>query len=168
MRSINKYLKPWGSVRSNRSGMLNTSMARALAPYDDASDEKYQKMLELLNQTPTRLHCVYCNADAAEWDHLISIMRKKIPTGYGHQFGNLVPSCSACNKQKSATDWDVFLKMKAGANYEDRRAVIERYRKHFNPKPLPNPEELWKELQYIRTQVVELFAQADDVIRRAN
>ena len=168
MRDINEYLRPWGSVRSNRSGMLNSSMARALAPYDEASDEKYQKTLELLNQNSTRLHCVYCNAEAAEWDHLISVMQDTLPTGHGHTFGNLVPACSPCNKQKLTNNWEAFLKVKAGANYEDRWAVIERYRQHYDPQPLKNPAEVWAKLQGIRSQIVDLFAQADAIIRKAS
>jgi 5-methylcytosine-specific restriction endonuclease McrA len=137
MRDINEYLKPWGSLRSNRSGMLNSSMAKALAPFDRADKAKYRTALELLDQNASNLRCVYCNDEAAEWDHLVPIMRGGVPTGHGHTFGNLVPACASCNREKLVSEWDAFLKRKAGPNYATRKDTITRYAAHFKPQTLP-------------------------------
>ena len=165
MRSIKKYLKPWGSVRSNRSGMLNTSMAKALAPYDEFDEDKYEQLLRILDQNPASLRCVYCNDEAEEWDHLVSIMRNRVPTGHGHTYGNLVPACAACNGQKLASDWDAFLRRRAGPNYALRKAKLDEYVSHFKPRVHTHPEKTWQELQQIRAQIVALFGEADKVIR---
>ena len=66
-----------------------------------------------------------------------------------------------------ASDWIEFLRTKAGNNFEDRREVIERYRKRFKPEPLPHPESTWNQLQEIRGEILKLFEKADAIVRSA-
>lgn len=57
--------------------------------------------------------CAYCNvvldADNATQDHLVPINK----TGLGlHAWGNIVPCCRDCNKEKHFGDWRAFVKTK--------------------------------------------------------
>ena len=164
MRKINDYLKTWGSIRTNRSGMVRSAMARALAPYDEHDATKYNLMIKLLEQSDDDLRCVYCDEKASEWDHLEPVLKNKKPTGYGHTFGNLVPSCGACNKAKGAKDWKVILRKKAGETAVERHRVVANLVKAF-PQRISDLPYKWEQLEAVCDQVLALFSQADEIVK---
>lgn len=126
MRDISDYLKSLGNISSNRNGMLKSSMVKALAPYDTFHKAKYQEMLSILDQNAENLRCVYCNAEAAEWNHLEPILQNKIPTGLAIRSAIAylrVPVAIGQNLRKS---WDAFLRERTGENDDTRKASILR------------------------------------------
>src|SRR3954451_2669499 len=56
------------------------------------------------------LRCVYCGEPAETWDHLVGLVKDSELNGYGHQVGNLVPCCRACNSLKGNKGWREFVR----------------------------------------------------------
>ncbi|MGW1268155.1 HNH endonuclease [Streptomyces sp. NPDC002491] len=74
--------------------------------------------------------CAYCDASftetvAAEVDHI-----RPIAKGGVHEWFNLAPACSACNRAKSDRDVSDWLSETAGENFTDAVEVVtERHRR---------------------------------------
>ena len=80
---------------------MNHAFASALAPCSDYDEEVLSAALRFLGQDPNGdLTCVYCSQPATTWDHLVGLVEKAELRGFGHQIGNLVPSCQPCNSSK--------------------------------------------------------------------
>jgi hypothetical protein len=122
---------------------------------------------------------VYCGDPATDWDHLRSYVRKKEPSGYVNDIRNIVPSCGPCNQSKSGTEWEAWMqglapgspKTRGIANLDERIALIEKFERWGNVKPLPlrkcvGEEEwlsYWARCDKITAQLREAQVQADRI-----
>lgn len=110
LEGIKKHLRSY-SIEQKRKTTVNHAFASALAPYDHYDEKRVTEAMNLLGQTDMNdLRCVYSNSAAETWDHLVGLVKDSQLNGYGHQIGNLVPSCRACNSSKGNKDWREFLR----------------------------------------------------------
>lgn len=131
--------------------------------------DRVSDALRFLGQDPDGdLSCVYCGHAAQTWDHLVSLVKAGQLQGFGHQLGNLVPCCKACNSAKGSKDFISFISTYptiAG----DRVALIARlteYQQQFaNPVDIAHLHEVapdqWTRYSAIKQQIFDLMKEAD-------
>lgn len=81
--------------------------------------------------------CCYCgtplNDNNETNDHLIPINKTSLGL---HAWGNVVPCCQLCNKEKHFGDWEQFIKRKSkGGFYKKRVDLIRAFQKKFRYDP---------------------------------
>jgi hypothetical protein len=166
--SIKTHLRKY-SIFKKRSTTINHAFASAMAPYDDYKEELVDKILsdiECLNDGS--IICVYCGKRLAEtWDHLHALVKNNEPSGYGHKYGNLVPSCNACNSKKGNKDWQTANDMING-NDPDQHAkvirVISRYITTYPANGLEIEPHIKQSLDKIKAEILQLMKQADKIL----
>ena len=165
---IRPHLRPY-SIVQRRKTTINHAFASALAPCDEYDEERLKRAMAALGQTDIdNLRCVYCGAAGETWDHLVGLVKDSELNGYGHQVGNLVPCCRACNSLKGNRDWREFLR--SAIVDEARREKIEltlgEHLRLFATEVdlsrarAEHPEE-WEQYAETKRQVINLMAQAD-------
>ncbi len=163
---IRPYLKPYSIVRS-RSTTINHAFAASVAPCDVYNDAHLRQAIRILGQDPDAdLVCAYCGKEAETWDHIHATVRDKKFSGHGHRVGNLLPCCKPCNSKKGNKPWVVFLASlpMPESDRSCRMNQIESYlEKLCAPDPIPEHLPEYQQLQAIRSQVIELFQQADEL-----
>jgi hypothetical protein len=168
-QSIKAHLKPY-SIFQKRKTTINHAFASAIAPAAKYDVETLEAAIRSLGQDPDgNLKCVYCDADATTWDHLVGLVAKGEFRGNGHQIGNLVPCCGPCNSKKGAKDWETYLGSESReTGLVDRRKVIAAYAGKYavvvDPKVVANlrPDD-WKRYVEIREQILSLMKEADKI-----
>jgi hypothetical protein len=162
------------SIAGKRSTTINHAFASAIAPFDiyaEIKEVKLEKALRLLGQDPDgELKCVYCELPAETWDHLIGLVENRELRGYGHQIGNLVPCCGACNSKKGAMDWVEYLhkSIPDAKAFEVRRSQICAYLSSFAvqidlKRAREIRPELWKRYDDIKDEIRNLMLEADGI-----
>lgn len=80
--------------------------------------------------------CAYCgtalDGDLSTLDHLIPLNRTALGL---HAWGNVVPCCRSCNKEKHFGAWEVFLAKKAGQDAPLRHAQVLSFIEHYRYRP---------------------------------
>lgn len=81
--------------------------------------------------------CCYCGVkltpDNSTMDHLVPINKKSLGL---HAWGNVVPCCRHCNKEKHHSDWESFVKQKnTGVVYKNRFTLIKTFQKKYKYNP---------------------------------
>jgi len=168
--SIKKYLKP--NTIQGRKSTFSNAFASALAPYDTYSEAAVAEAIGDLDQDPAKdLYCVYCEKEAATWDHVFNRVVKGEFSGHGHRIRNLVPCCRTCNERKGKKHWKTFLEL---LNPEDKEQRIGRMERFLHAHAAPDdyeiiqskaPEELRQFLQ-IRAEIFRLMAEADQLAEK--
>jgi hypothetical protein len=168
-QSIKAHLAPY-SIFQKRKTTINHAFASAIAPVAEYDVGTLEAAIRLLGQDPDgNLKCVYCDGDATTWDHLVGLVAKGEFRGNGHQIGNLVPCCGACNSKKGAKDWEVYLGSETKAlGLVDRRKIIAAYAGKYSvvvdPKvPATLRPAEWKRYLEIREQIFGLMKEADKI-----
>jgi HNH endonuclease len=161
---IRRCLKAY-SIVANRTTTVNHAFAAAIAPCDPYDEQRTRDAVRQLGQDPDRdLACVYCGSRAETWDHVHATVRDKKFSGFGHRLGNLVPCCKPCNSQKGNKIWSVYLDSLGldGVELARRKRVIEAYLAEYRLlDAIPEDFPEYQQLQELRRQVLEIFAQAD-------
>lgn len=171
--TIKTHLRPY-SIFQKRKTTVNHAFASALAPSDPYDEKAVEDAIRALGQEPDAdLLCIYCNTPATTWDHLVGLVEKSELRGYGHQIGNLVPSCNSCNSKKGSKDWQVYISESVN-DPEKRRNLfhkLSKYQEQF-AKPIDlervkqdHPDE-WLEYCSLREQVMELLKKADAIAEK--
>jgi 5-methylcytosine-specific restriction endonuclease McrA len=167
--SIKTHLRDYKIVDRRRT-TISHAFASALAPVDLYDEEKIRTAVsENLGQDPDgELSCVYCDARAETWDHVVGLVKKGVLRGFGHQIGNLVPCCKACNSSKGGKTVAEHLE-KLGQSSKAKNIRLRRicnYTKNYAVKidldaiKSKRPNE-WRQFEDLRAQIVELMEQAD-------
>lgn len=175
-KSIRSHLLSY-SIVSKRKTTIAHAFASALAPSDVYDEKTVESALVALGQKNLKqLSCVYCEEPAQTWDHLESLVKDgKLNTdGYGHQIGNLVPCCRACNSKKGGTPFGEFVNTIERLNAAGKEILIGSLKGHLSlakkdPEKQPplNPEgqaaqgEFWK----LQDQILDLMEKADECVR---
>jgi hypothetical protein len=166
--SIKPHLRPY-SIVQRRKTTINHAFASALGPCDSYDEERLKRAMAALGQTNLDdLRCVYCGSAGETWDHLVGLVKDSELNGYGHQVGNLVPCCRACNSLKGNRDWREFLLF--AIPDQPRREQVEQmlaeYLRTFATEvdlsraQAEHPQE-WEQYARIKRQIIELMAEAD-------
>lgn len=93
--------------------------------------------------------CAYCGEETdLVIEHAIPINKEKLGE---HRLGNLVPSCKACNSQKSNQDFREFLGDKT-----EQISKIEQYMESRNYVPLEDNEQMQMILNMAHKEVAAL------------
>lgn len=168
--SIKAHLKKYSLVQKRKT-TINNAFASAIAPFDAYDEQRIDAAITFLGQFPDEnLVCVYCGEDAETWDHLVSLVEGGKLRGFGHQLGNLVPCCKACNSQKGSKDFAVFIK--SSANIKDNKEkLIDRLRIYAQKFAQPLSIELvethvpqeWNRYNQIRSEIIDLLKEADEL-----
>ena len=125
--------------------------------------------MSLLGQTDLNdLQCVYCPSPATSWDHLVGLVKNSQLSGYGHQIGNLVPCCQACNSSKGNKDWRLYLGETIADAVQRQRIeqTLEKYIHTYSREidlqrvQEENPSE-WQRYNEIKGQIIDLMSEAD-------
>ncbi len=169
-KSIKAHLKKYSLVQKRKT-TINNAFASAIAPFDTYDEQRIDAAMTFLGQTPEEnLVCLYCGEDAQTWDHLVSLVEGGKLTGFGHQLGNLVPCCKACNSQKGSKDFSVFIKKSTNIK-GDKEKLTERLglyaRKFAQPLSIDlvethAPKE-WNRYNQIRNEIIDLLKEADEL-----
>jgi len=116
--------------------------------------------------------CCYCGVSLTEDnmtdDHLIPINKKSLGL---HAWGNIVPCCRHCNKEKHFGEWRAFLKTKSSTKlYKKRADAILRYQKKYKYSPNLELEDiannLYEDVGQVSSTLINLrLKQAESVIR---
>ncbi|NQW16148.1 MAG: hypothetical protein HQ478_01560 [Chloroflexi bacterium] len=167
--SIRNHLKVY-NIAGRRKTTISHAFASALAPVDDYDESQVQSaVLRFLGQDPDGdLSCVYCDAEAETWDHVVGLVKNGLLRGYGHQIGNLVPCCKLCNSKKGGKTVEQHLDRLG----QSSRAKSERLKRigsytasnanevDLEAIKLQRPDE-WKQFERLRAQIIELMEKAD-------
>jgi len=145
------------------------AFASALAPCDEYDQTKIAQALIALGQKDlNQLACVYCWRPGQTWDHLENLVKAGRFNGYGHQIGNLVPSCRKCNSEKGGKSFRAYGSADARLTEGERTALIRRLENHLAlAKPIgpgaPNPErqETLSKFLEVQVQILRLMDEAD-------
>jgi hypothetical protein len=93
--------------------------------------------------------------------------------GFGHQIGNLVPCCRACNSEKGAKEWETYLRKKVldDSAFEAKHRQITFYltgyavRVNLKLAEEQNPAE-WKRYDEIKEKICNLMKEADKIAEK--
>lgn len=140
-----------------------------MASYDEYSESLVDAiLLELECVAEGNIVCVYCGIREAEtWDHLYALVRNNEPSGYGHNYGNLIPSCKGCNSKKGNRDWQSANDSINANNQKQRDKVIRVISNHITKHPAPGSvinAGSKIELDKIKAEILNLMKQADSII----
>ncbi len=129
--------------------------ARGYKPFK-AKSQEWKEVLEMFSKS-----CCYCGIllteDNATNDHLIPINKTALGL---HAWGNIVPSCQKCNKEKHSGDWKLYIKTKKGdAFYKKRATTIRQYQKKFKYNPTINLKDVANNLYEDVGEVSETLIQ---------
>jgi hypothetical protein len=170
--SIKTWLRSY-SIYGRRSTTISHGFASAIAPVDAYDEPRVKTALTALGQDADNLTCVFCGRKAETWDHLVKLVSNKLPHGYGHQLGNLVPCCRNCNSEKGGRDWRDYLREKIADDvaYEAKVTLIQA---HLDAHAIPvNLERMriehsddWQEFCEIKEQIFALMRKADEIAPR--
>lgn len=127
--SIKSHLKPY-SIVAKRQSTIAHAFASALSPHDKYDKKRVEEALIDLGQDPNQITCIYCKDPAETWDHLVNLVRKKELKGYGHQIGNLVPCCTACNSKKGQSSFDTFIHKSKKLSNAEKVDLIAKLETH--------------------------------------
>ena len=171
--SIRSHLRPY-SIFQKRRTTVNHAFASALAPCSEYDEQMLTSALLFLGQDPSRdLKCVYCDNPATTWDHLVGLVEKSELRGFGHQIGNLVPSCQPCNSRKGSRDWRTFVESVVDDPRlrQQRVALLNRYVLRFaQPIDLDRLQagapDLWQEYCAIKSTIFDLMRRADEIAKQ--
>jgi hypothetical protein len=169
-KSLKGHLKPY-SIFNKRKTTINHAFASALAPNDQYDESTIDRALSVLGQSPDAdLACVYCAREAETWDHLVGLVKDSQLRGYGHQIGNLIPSCRACNSKKGSKDWQLFIEHQIAGEKERRElqakltSYLTQHAKVINIDEIKRqmPDE-WLSYLTIKEQIFSLMREADNI-----
>ena len=170
VESIKKHLSAY-SIYQKRHTTISHAFASALAPVDGYDEAMILNALRAFGQDDEEdIRCVYCEKGAQTWDHLVCLVKKGELNGYGHQIGNLVPSCKDCNSSKGAKDFRVFVAGLPSLSDAQKRRLISRLEAHQKlSKPFKAADspaviqEKLVRLKALKSQIFELMKQADAI-----
>jgi hypothetical protein len=171
--SIKRHLRAY-SIVQQRKTTINHAFASALAPCDGYDEARLAQAMVLLGQEDlNNLRCIYCGSPAETWDHLVGLVKDSELNGYGHQIGNLVPCCRACNSQKGNTDWREFLRhsIPDAEKRELRERVLSEYLTTFAIEVdlqrlhQEHPVE-WQKYNVVKHRIIGLMVEADRLAQR--
>jgi 5-methylcytosine-specific restriction endonuclease McrA len=148
-----------------RKGTIQSAFAAAIAPHDEYAEEEARKLLQQLGQKPDALTCVYCDASADTWDHVVGTVSSGEFSGTGHRLRNLVPCCSPCNTSKGKKKWSDYLDgLRQPASIRNKR--VKRIAAHIKGCKEDSsmawrnfPE--YKRLQATRDEILKLMEEGD-------
>lgn len=166
--SIKFHMKKY-SIFQKRSTTINHAFASAMAPRDEYLEPLVDTiLLELECVAEGSIICVYCGTKEAEtWDHLYALVKDNEPSGYGHKYGNLVPSCKGCNSKKGNRDWKIANDSINKSNPKQRAKVIRVISNHITKNPANGSfiDAARKiELDKIKIEIFRLMKHADNLI----
>ncbi len=162
-RDLKKRLKPF-SIVGERMTSFRHYIAAAIAPVEKDHEEKIKDALLALGQDPEGVTCMVtgCENGDMTWDALKNLVEDKVPTGYGHTLGNVIPLCRSHNSSKGKKEWRGWFQNHA----PDRVSVVEKYVQRFAPPPKKPRGTLFREYMSMASQVEELLKRLDKMAPR--
>lgn len=159
--SIKTYLKHYGKAKSLRASNLSSTFKRIAAEFDTFGQTSVASAIQAhLGQDPcSNLRCVYCEAQATCWDHLIAAA-----DGGSHQLKNLAPSCRDCNAKKGNNSWQVYLTTQGYDQSHEYWKRLEAYTQGFVPGRTFVSRSEKERLDKILVEIIALLGEADQVI----
>ena len=169
LESIKKHLSPY-SIYQKRHTTIAHAFASALAPVDVYDESKLLSALKNLGQDDAdNIFCVYCRKSAQTWDHLLCLVKNGELNGYGHQIGNLVPSCKDCNSKKGSKNYQKFILENVTGDEDYKHNLISKLDAHLRlaqpfKTDLTDVKIKLAELKEIKEKIFSLMKEADGVV----
>lgn len=167
VETVRTHLRPY-SIYQKRKTTINHAFASALAPCSAYDWSVLSDALAVLGQSPDKdLSCVYCTRPAETWDHLTGLVKDSLLHGYGHQIGNLVPSCRDCNSRKGNKPWRSFVEQEIAEPLRSAVVVrLEAYQLRFAAEidlaeARTRDTATWQRYDAIRAEIHQLMLEAD-------
>lgn len=135
---------------------------RGYKPFS-TSHQEWQNVLNYFNNA-----CCYCavkltNKNSAK-DHLIPTNRAALGL---HAWGNIAPSCKACNAKKHHADWLTFTAKNSAARKRIRK-FVKKYKYDVSLKIDPLTKNLYDDVGAVVETLVNLrLTQAKQIISRS-
>lgn len=169
-QSLKNHMKPY-RIHARRSTTISHAFASAMAPIDSYDATRTMDVLHQLECiVDDKIHCVYCGErEAQTWDHLFALVERGNPSGHGHTYGNLVPSCKDCNSVKGNKPWE---QANEAINRERpaQRTKVERVLKQhvacFPQTMVGYSAQVKSQLDLIKAEILQLMKRADELIAR--
>ncbi|MCQ2234186.1 MAG: HNH endonuclease [Paludibacteraceae bacterium] len=155
----------------NRTSTIARSMACTIATITSCTEDMEKEWLDIFDPNNEGLTCAYCGDKATHLDHLLPLIIKGSPTGYGTEPGNLVPCCGNCNQSKGNKDWDVYInEINSEENAKSRIQTIESLLQKFKPQKRVFDEEFEKKWEDIKSKCNDALREAqislEDLIKQ--
>lgn len=156
MDYLTKFRMPTPMKITGRSSSITNAFINSIIPVRHPTGSEVKYALEILEQDPGDVRCVYCGDTSTEWDHLHPLVIDKKPTGYISEIQNLVPSCGKCNQSKGNKEWKIWMtsnarlspKSRGISDIDDKIKRLEAYEGTFTPTRINIRElvgeELWR------------------------
>jgi hypothetical protein len=139
--------------------------ARGFDPFVPKKGQK-EELLEYFGYC-----CCFCGVsidiNSMSQDHLIAMNKTSLGL---HAWGNVVPCCKECNKEKQQKPWVEFLQSKSSSKYDLRKMRIESFVRKRNYDPNLNLHEyadnLYQDVGEVAMTLIRLrYEQAEQGIR---
>jgi len=161
-KSISRYLRHYGSIRSLRGSVIRSTFQRVVAEFDSFDDATVRDAISKLGQNPDGpLVCVYCGDPATCWDHLTPAAR-----GGTHHLQNFAPCCGPCNTAKGRMTWQEYVDGMPVPREEVREKLANHTSGYHTAAALVTADEQRK-LDAILEQIFTLMVQADQIVKAA-
>lgn len=124
--------------------------------------------------------CAYCGNEANTLDHINSVIKDSLFTGYDNSNRNLIPCCQMCNSSKGNKTIEEWLdvsddkltkgarRVKSVSGYKQRRAIIDNYirindsnKKAFDGIVL---EEMKKRAEIFKDIEIKMLKELDNIL----
>lgn len=173
LSSIKAHLKEY-SIYDKRRTTINHAFASSLSVPDRYDEKRLVELLQILEISSDNIVCAYCRKEAETWDHVEGLVNNNEFSGYGHQYGNLLPCCKTCNSKKGNKKWNIWLTNMVEKKYivmsqselDQRINQINNYIEGntLDIRPLLSNPTLAKQLQELnetKTAILKLMQKAD-------
>lgn len=111
-----EFKLPTATTYSSKTSTITKAFVDAIAPVRKPNEKELEEYHEIFPRVDGRRSCAYCGDGFRYYEHFRPLVQNKMPSGYGSDIYNLVPSCSSCNEQKHGQSW---------REYMDKRRIVE-------------------------------------------
>ena len=161
--SIQKYLRPYGKIRSLRGSVIRSTFKRVTAAFDKYDEMEVDKAMQELGLNPLDLKCVYCGETATCWDHLIPAA-----TGGTHQVRNLAPACKPCNTRKGHKTLSYcFEALEDSPDKTARKERLETFAASYNPGDSLLDLKDHRKMDEILDRIHQAMIEADEIVAKS-
>ena len=109
----------------SRKSSITNAFVNAIIPVVPPTVNDIEEALRILKMDPADVRCAYCGDRFSEWDHLKPLVKRRRPTGFISEIGNLVPSCGKCNQSKRNEDWERWMRSETAGLSPRSRGVVD-------------------------------------------
>lgn len=139
----------YSSITSSITKAFVDSIVLARKPTNEEYDE-YMKIFPLTKEG--KKECAYCGGPFKYYEHFRPLVEGKLPSGYGSDIYNLVPSCGGCNEGKHGDNWKTYM---------EKRTLVDDPESHKLRYQRLEAYEEWGEGKVVKVDFREVIGDKD-------